>query len=54
MNPNVVFTWTLNSDRVDVSLSFDMRTLHEYSEFPAVVAYCFKKHTWYLFTSGAN
>ncbi len=39
------------SDRIE---SFDMRTLHEYSEFPAVVVYCFKKHTWYLFTSGRN
>ncbi len=28
-----------------------MHTLHEYTEFPAVVAYCFKKHTWYLSTS---
>ncbi len=39
------------SDRI---LSFDMRTLHEYTEYPAVVAYCFKKHTWYLSTSGPN
>ncbi len=30
------------SDRI---LYFDMRTLN--IEFPAVVGYCFKKHTWY-------
>ncbi len=30
------------SDRIE---SFDMRTLHEYTEFPAVFAYCFKKQT---------
>ncbi len=34
---------SLASDRI---YSFDIHdTLHEFSEFPAVVVYCFKKHS---------
>ncbi len=63
-NPNVVFTWTPNKV-IGLMWAFICHKLligfnrltcaHRMNiQFPAVVAYCFKKHTWYLFTSGPN
>ncbi len=63
-NPNVVFTWTPNKVIGlmwafichKLLIGFNLLTCaHRMNiQFPAVVAYCFKKHTWYLFTSGPN
>ncbi len=33
------------SQAYDRIKSFDMHTLNEYTEFPSVFAYCFKKQT---------
>ncbi len=64
-NPNVVFTWTLNKV-IGLMWSFICHKLligfnlltcahcMNIQSFPLLSRYCFKKHTWYLFTSGPN
>ncbi len=63
-NPNIVFTWTPNKViglmwafiRHELLIGFNLLTCAHCMniQFPAVVTYGFKKHTWYLFTSGPN